>query len=185
MIIGLAGTIGSGKGTVVAYLQEKGFSHYSSSDILKEIVAERGQLQNRKNLSVLADELSSKHVGGILHLSHERAEKDGAENYILEAIHRQNEADYIKSLGGYVLGVDADVRTRYDRISKRREGEKDNVSFDQFLADAEREDEGKAGGLPNIKAVLRNADFIIQNDSTLEELHAQIDQVLEKIGHED
>lgn len=179
MIIGIAGTIGAGKGTVVAYLKErKGFRHYSCSGMLKEILNERGVPATRANLSALADELNERYEGGVLHLAHDRAREDGAENYILEAIHRESEAAYVRSLGGIILGIDADVRTRYDRATARKEGEKDEVTFEQFLQDAQREDEGKGSGAPNIRAVLAGADAVIANDGTLDELHEQIDRFL-------
>ncbi len=181
MIIGITGTIGAGKGTVVEYLKNKGFAHYSSSAILKEILQERGLSPTRKNMSELADDLMKKYEGGVLHFSHERAQKDGAKDYILEALHRTSEASYIKSIGGVVLGVDADIEKRYERAVKRKEGEKDNVTFEQFLDDTKREDEGATGTGPNIRAVLAMADVVLTNNGTQEELFAQVEQALQKI----
>lgn len=182
MIIGIAGTLGAGKGTVVEYLKKKGFVHYSSSEILKEILRESGQVESRKNLSHLADELMKKYEGGILHFSHERARKSAVNKYILEAIHRVNEADYVQGIGGVVVGVDADVKMRYARIVQRKEGEKDNVTYEQFLKDVAREDEGETGTGPNIRAVLKMADYTIMNNGSLEELHVAIEEVLKKIA---
>lgn len=181
MIIGLAGTIGSGKGTVVEYLKTKGFSHYSSSGILRDILRERGVSEIRENLSALADELMAKQAGGVFCASYERAQKDGSKNYILEAIHRVSEAEYVQSIGGIIIGVDADIKVRYERAIQRKEGEKDNVTYEQFLKDAEREDEGAAGTGPNIRAVLKMADYTILNNGTFEEFHAQIEAVYRKI----
>jgi len=178
MIVGIAGTIGAGKGTVVEYLKKQGFVHYSSSGILREILAERNLTATRLNMSTLANELMRQYPGGILHLSHERAQKDGVENYILEAIHRVSEADYIRSIGGKILGVDADLRTRYDRSVRRGEGEKDKVTFAQFKEDARREDEGEGGTGPNIRAVLADADAVFLNNGTPEELYIQVEAVL-------
>jgi dephospho-CoA kinase len=181
MIIGIAGTLGAGKGTVVEYLKSKGFMHYSSSDILKEILKERGQPLTRDYMSPLADELGEKYTGGILHLSHERATEHGAKNYVLEAIHRVSEAEYIRSLGGFILGVDAELQKRYKRTIKRKDGEKDNVSYEKFLENVRREDEGQAGGGPNIRAVLKTADAMIENSGTLAELQAQVEAALKKL----
>jgi hypothetical protein len=55
--------------------------------------------------------------------------KEMPENAIFEALHRQSEANFIKSVGGIVIGVDADFNTRYERITKRHEGEKDEVTY--------------------------------------------------------
>lgn len=183
MIIGIAGTLGSGKGTVVKYLRsKKNFSHYSSSDILKKNLEERGLSVTRKNMSELADEFIKKYEGGILHASYQQAQADNAQNIILEAIHRVGEAEFVRSLGGLVLGVDADVAVRYERISERHEGKKDEVTSDQFLADSKREDEGKGNGTPNIKEVLKNTDHTIMNNGTLEELQKEVDVFLSKYG---
>ena len=182
MIIGIAGTIGAGKGTVVKYLMSKGFAHYSSSHILKEVLTERGLPLTRTYMSPLADELLAKYPGGVLFLSHEHAQRDGVKDYILEAIHRESEAAYVRSIGGIILGVDADIRTRYERSVKRQEGEKDNVTYGQFLADARREDEGQGGGGPNIRAVLKDADAVLTNNGTQEELFAQVEAVLARLS---
>lgn len=178
MIIGITGTIGAGKGTVVDYLKTKGFAHYSSSAILRDILQERGLPQTRYLMSPLADELSAKYPGGVLYVSHERAQSDGAKDYVLEAIHRQSEADYIRSIGGLILGVDADLRTRFERTMKRGESEKDKVTFDEFVEHAQREDEGATGTGPNIRKILAQADAVIMNDGTLDGLRTQADTFL-------
>jgi len=181
MIIGIAGTLGAGKGTVVEYLKTKGFTHYSSSGILKEILTAQGKPLTREYMSALADELMKKEPGGILSLSHERAKKEGKTDYVLEAIHRESEAAYIRSIAGVVLGVDADIQTRFNRISKRQDGKKDDVTFEQFKNDAMREDEGATGTGPNIRAVLEGADVVVTNDGTIEDFHTQIDGALSSL----
>jgi dephospho-CoA kinase len=182
MIIGITGTIGAGKGTVVEYLKQRGFSHYSSSGILREILAERGLPATRLNMSTLADELMQQYEGGVLQVSHERAQEAGDKNYILEAIHRESEAAYIRSIGGVILGVDADIRTRFERSVRRGDGEKDDVTFEEFLENSKREDDGRGETGANIRAVLKNADVIITNNGTTEELTEQVDRALASLG---
>lgn len=181
MIIGIAGTIGAGKGTVVEYLKKRGFGHYSSSAVLRGLLREQGDPETREYMSPLADELMEKYPGGVLHFSHQQAESAGIKDYILEALHRESEAEYVRSIGGVIIGVDADLKRRYERTINRGEGEKDNVTFEEFLEHAKREDEGATGSGPNIRAVLQDADAVLMNDGTIEELHAQIDAVLEKL----
>lgn len=182
MIIGITGTIGAGKGTVVQYLKQKGFVHQSASAVLKEILKERGLPETRTFMSPLADELSATYEGGVLHLAYERAVHQGAEDIILEAIHRVSEADYVRSRGGVIWGVDADREKRYERTVKRGEGEKDRVTYEEFVEHTKREDEGLGGDSgPNIRAVLETAEEVFTNNGTVDELHAQIDSTLEKI----
>lgn len=178
MIIGIAGTIGSGKGTVVEYLKERGFGHYSSSDTLRAMLRERGEPDTRLAMSTLANELMQEYPGGVLTMSYQAAQKDGIPDFVLEAIHRESEAAYVRSIGGVILGVDAGLKTRYERSFKRGDGDKDNVSFEEFVESSAREDEGKGATGANIRAVLKSADSVITNDGTLPELHAQVDAFL-------
>lgn len=181
MIIGIAGTIGAGKGTVVEYLKKRGFGHYSASAVLRGLLREQGLPETREYMSPLADELMEKYPGGVLYFAHQQAETAGMKDYILEALHRESEAEYVRSLGGVIIGVDADLKTRYERTVHRGEGEKDDVTFEEFLEHAKREDEGETGTGPNIRAVLQDADAVLMNDGTIEELHAQIDRALEEL----
>lgn len=182
MIIGIAGTLAAGKGAVVEYLKSKGFKHYSSSAILKEILTERGLPLIRDYMSPLADELMTKYPGGVLSLSLEKAKREGAVDFVLEALHRPSEADFLRSLGGKIVGVDADVQKRFERTVIRRDGEKDQVTYEQFLAHTLHEDEGKGATGSHIRAVLDSADAVIMNNGTLEELRAEIDRALAKIS---
>ncbi len=139
MIIGITGSLGGGKGTVVEYLKEKGFSHYSVSGELKRMLDERGKSAERINLSAMAEEMSQKYQGGILEAIYEKIKSNGDTDVILESIHRESEAGYLRSEGAVILGVDADTKVRYERAIKRQEGDKDNVTYEQFLADIARE----------------------------------------------
>jgi dephospho-CoA kinase len=179
MIIGIAGTLGAGKGTVVDHLKLKGFAHYSVSGRLIEILRERELPEDRPNMSMLADELSDQYPGGILEVMHSKAREDGVENYILESIHREVEAEYVRTLGGIILAVDVDPRVRYDRSQLRQEGEKDNVTFEEFLVAIEREEKGKGDGKPNINAVIKTADQVLMNNGTIEELHINVEEWLQ------
>ncbi len=181
MIIGLAGTIGSGKGTVVAYLRSKGFAHYSSSRLLGELVEKEGNPKTRDFLSPMATRLQKEYAGGVIEKNYrEKYLSEQPEHAIFEAIHRQSEADFLRSVGGKIIGVDADLETRYARTTLRNEGEKDRQSFEDFKKQARIEDdgEGDASRDNDIRAVLQRADVIITNNGTLDELHAQIDAAL-------
>jgi dephospho-CoA kinase len=181
MIIGIAGTLGAGKGTVVEYLKSKGFAHYSSSDTLRHILAERSLPIDREHMSALANELSNDQEGGVLQDSHRLSQTNKHKDSILEALHRVSEGEYITKIGGTILGVDADIRVRFDRVKTRGDSAKDNVTFEQFVADSDREDEGKTGSGPNIRAVLNMADHTIHNDGTIEELHAKVEVWLQTL----
>ena len=179
MIIGIAATLGAGKGTVVEYLISNGFKHYSGSGKLKEILEERGLEVNRDAYSKLADEIRGEDPMGLYKIIWEQYKSDKPEHAVFEALHDVGEAEFIREKGGIVLGVDAPMEVRYQRISGRG-SEKDNVSFKDFKRLATHEEEG--GGQHNIRAVLDMADHIILNEGSVEELHEQIEAWLETLG---
>ena len=179
MIVGIAGTLGAGKGTVVDYLKSKGYRHYSSSGTLKRILTERGLPHDREHMSQLAEELVRMHEGGVLGMNMAQAEMDGAENVVLEAIHRMSEADFIRSRGGKIWGIDADPKVRFERtVLARGDGEKDSVTFERFQESIAREEEGKRDVSSNIREVLKTAEVIILNNGTKQELDKEIEAAL-------
>jgi len=186
MIIGLAGTIGAGKGTVVEHLKTKGFAHYSSSRLLGELVQKEGSPKTRDFLSPMATRLQSEHAGGVVEKNYqEKWLLENPENAIFEAIHRQTEADFLRSVGGVIIGIDADLETRYRRTVLRNEGEKDQKSFEDFKKQSHVEDEGggDAARDNNIRAVINGADSVITNNGTPEEFIAQVEDVLKKLSN--
>ncbi len=181
MIIGITGTIGAGKGTVVEYLKSKGYSHYSISHVLRAMLASQGKHQGRSEMSHLAEELLHQRPGGVFSIVLEHAKHDGATDFIVEAVHRESEAAFLRAHGAKIIGVDAPLEVRYERTHERAEGEKDAVTLEQFTEHSLREDEGKGDISSNIRAVINSADAVISNNSTVEHLHTQINSVLAKL----
>ncbi len=185
MIIGITGTLGAGKGSVVSYLQSKGFNSYSSSQLLGELVEKEGNPKTREFLSPMATFLQQEYPGGVVEKNYrEKYVIEKPELVIFEAIHRQSEATFLKSVGGIIIGVDADLETRYERTVARNESEKDQVTFADFKQHSLIEDEGveEKNRDNNIREVMSAADYVIENDSTLEYLHTQIEAVLAEIA---
>lgn len=185
MILGLAGTIGAGKGTVVEYLKSKGFTQYSSSKLLGELVEKEGNPKIRDFLSPMATRLQQEYPGGVVEKNyHEKYLQEKPENAIFEALHRQSEANFVRSIGGFIIGVDADLETRFKRTQLRKESEKDEGDFEYFKKQAQIEDEGggDASRDNNIRAVINSADAVVINDGTVEELHKKIDEVLAELA---
>lgn len=185
MIIGIAGTIGAGKGTVVQYLKEKGFTHYSSSKVLGELVEKEGDPKTREFLGSMATHLQHEYPGGVVEkIYHDKYEVETPEHAVFEAIHRQSEANFLKSVGGIIIGIDADLETRYERTVLRNEGIKDQQTFEDFKKQSAIEDEGGDDEKRdnNIRAVIDSADYVIMNFASIDELHNQTDEVLKKIN---
>ncbi len=184
MIIGITGTNGAGKGTVVEYLvREKGFTHYSSRDYLAAEVQRRNMPLTRPNFGMVGNEFRQKFGPGYL-VEHflKVAKENNAQNIVIESLRTTGEAQKLKEAGGFLLVVDADRKVRYDRIFARKSGT-DLIDFDTFVQEEEREWYGAQGAHDmNIRSVMEMADFTIQNDISLLDLYEQIDTFLLKYG---
>ena len=66
MIIGLTGSFCGGKDSVADYLGEKGFIHFSLSDMLREELRKRKKKVTRENLQKIGKELREKHGDSVL-----------------------------------------------------------------------------------------------------------------------
>ena len=178
MIIGITGTLGSGKGTVVEFLKERGFEHYSMSGFIAEEIKRRGMPVNRDTLTDVGNDLRKQfgptHIGGTLL---KRAKETGG-NAVIESLRAVGEVENLKQNGAVIWAVDADIRKRYERIMSRK-SEKDSVSFEKFAGDEQRESVSDEPWDMNLPKCIALADVMIRNDGTTEELRAQVDKALE------
>jgi len=178
MIIGIAGTHGAGKGTVVDYLvTQKGFIHLSARELIKEEVVHRGLEPTRPNLSAtVIDMRNTISPLWVVETLLNRAEAGGG-NVVIESIYTLAEVEYLRSHGALIFAVDADLTARYERISKRA-SETDHITFEQFKTQQERELASTDPNAQNVAAVMQVADFLIINDGTEAELFVQIEAAL-------
>jgi len=180
MIIGITGTNGSGKGTVVDYLVQRGFDHYSARDFIVEEIQRRGLTVDRSAMRDVANDLRKTHSPSyVIESLYERARQAG-KDAVIESIRTIGEADYLKSHGALLLAVDADRQVRYERIVLRGSAT-DRVSFEQFCEQEDREMNAQDAWDMNVSGVMLRADSHVVNSGTRDELHAQIDGALEQI----
>jgi len=182
MILGITGTDGSGKGTVVDYLVlHKGFTHYSARQIWIDILNERGIEVTRPNLRLTGNEMRATHGDDFLITYYlKKITEDGTENAIIESIRALKEAETLKANGGILIAVDADPKIRYERVQARR-SESDKVTFEQFVAHEAMElNDPDPHGMQKRK-VMEMADYTIFNNGSLAELEKQIEDVFSKI----
>jgi dephospho-CoA kinase len=183
MLLGITGTDGAGKGTVVNYLvQHKGFVHYSARAIWIDALTKRGEETTRANMRLIANEMREQFGNDFLITYYlKKIAEEGTENAIIESIRAVSEAEALKKNGGILLAVDAHQELRYTRVQERR-SESDKVSFEEFVAHEELEtNDPNPHGMQKQK-VIAMADYTIVNNGTQEELFIQIEAVFSKIA---
>jgi dephospho-CoA kinase len=182
MIIGVTGTNGAGKGTVVDYLaRSKGFHHYSVREQLIREIERRGMPVDRSSMRLVGNDLREKNGPEYFdRLFIEDAARNGREDFLIESIRNVASAKWLKEQGAVLFAVDADRRIRYERIVLRG-SQTDKVDFDTWVREEEREWHMTAAHDMNVPGVMELADFTFHNDGTLEELHAQVDAALAEL----
>lgn len=177
MIVGITGTNGSGKGTVVDYLVAKGFKHYSARRFIVEEVKRRSLPLDRSVIATVANEMRAQHGPAyVIEQLYNQAAADGGDA-VIESVRVEAEAQFLKENGAVLFAVDADRKARYERILARG-SITDQVSFEKFCEQENTELRNSDSSKQNIVAVMGMADQHLQNDGTVEELRAKIDEAL-------
>lgn len=180
MIIGITGTNGAGKGTIAEFLKQKGFKHYSVRDFLIEQIQERGLPVNRDSMVIVANQIREINSSSyIIEKLFEMAKKQGG-NSVIESVRTEGEAKAIKLSGGYLIAIDAIPSIRYVRITTRK-NETDNISYEKFLEDENREMMSEDTNKQNISKCIELADFLATNNSDFASLFKQVENIYNKI----
>lgn len=180
MIIGITGTNGAGKGTVVDMLKKKGFIHFSASEFITKEIIKRGLPVNRDSMIVVANDLRARFGPGyiIATLLYEAAQQE--KDAIVESIRTTGEIQKLRDARGILIGVDADQKTRYTRIQARK-SEKDNVSYEEFVSQEEKEMSSDDPNKHNLRACITAADFIILNNGSKKDLKEKVERLPKKL----
>lgn len=182
-IIGITGTLGAGKGTVVEYLvREKGFCHFSVRDFLREELEKREMPVNRDTLTAIANTLRVKHGTSYIIEQLFLKARECDSHSVIESIRTPGEIESLrKNDQFFLLAVDADPRVRYQRIRKRN-SETDQISFRVFLENEEREMHSTNPFHQHLAACIKQADFVIMNNGSILQLNEQTEAFLTQIG---
>ncbi len=182
LIIGITGTLGAGKGTIVDYLvQEKGFVHFSVRGYITEEIIRQELPVNRDSMVTVANKLRADHSPSyIIDRLYDQALLTG-KNCIIESIRTPGEVQSLREKGNFVLfAVDADPLLRYDRIVMRN-SETDRISYTTFIENEEREMQSADPNKQNIGKCIAQADHIFYNNSDVPGLYLGVEEVLKEM----
>ncbi|MBY0538463.1 AAA family ATPase [Patescibacteria group bacterium] len=183
MIIGITGTDGAGKGTVVDYLvTHHGFGHYSSRDFIMEEINRLNLPTDRNQLRLTANDLREQFGNDVIvRKAFEKATTEQKDAVVIESIRAMAEVEYLKLHGGILLAVDADPVVRYARVQGRR-SETDKVTYDEFLAhEALENNDPNPHGMQKAK-VMAAADYIIKNSADKKTLAREVEKFIQSLA---
>lgn len=178
LILGFAGEMACGKGTAAKYIEEKylGNSHRFSTmlrDVLDRLHLEKSRENMQKISQILRDNFGDDLLARVIF---EDVKNDQSEIVVIDGIRRMPDIKYLKELPQFKLvHLEAAMGKRYERIVRRGENADDNSkTFEQFQKEHQSEAELR------IKDLKEYADFIVDNNGTIEALHRQIDEIIKE-----
>lgn len=183
MIIGLTGTLSSGKGVVSEFLGERGFVYLSLSNELREL-AKREKIEiSRKNLQDLGNAYRARYGTGFLaELVDQRIKREELKNAVVDGIRNPGEVELLrKHKDFFLVSVDAPKEIRFKRMVERNR-ESDPKTWEDFLRDDNRDlgiGEEKSGQA--VEKCMKLADYSITNEGNLEKIKKKIEDLYEEI----
>ena len=176
MVLGLAGEMASGKGTIAEYIHDK--CHTSShrfSTMLRDVLDRLHLEQSRDNLQALSTIVRETYGQDTLaRVMAEDVKKDEADIVVVDGVRRLDDIKYLKKLPEFKLVyIDVDLKTRYERIVERGENTDDQgKTFEEFVKESKDESEQQIVGLKEF------ADVVIDNDGDINDLFKQVDAIV-------
>lgn len=183
IVIGLVGPIASGKGTIAKILEEKGYKFYSLSEGLKEEVQRRGLKVSRYNCNLVSNDMRQNLGADILaKMTAEIIERDNPQYAVIDAIRNPREINYLRQkFNARIIGVVADQKKRYKMFFERGTFTEELKTWEQFKELDDREMAQVGEHKQQVKASLNLADFVIENNGTIEELSQKVENFISKL----
>lgn len=173
-IIGISGTNGSGKDTVAHMLTERHtFLNVSATEMFIGELNRRGWPIDREHKAKLSAEWRREKGMGVIVDKAVEMFNAAPKKYlgiVVGSLRHPGEADRVHELGGTVVWVDADPKTRYDRIQKNLQERvgthvESNKTFEEFLTEQQREMTPIGDGATlNMSAVKKRVDVTLLNE---------------------
>lgn len=188
LVIGIAGSLLSGKGTVAEILKSKGFSHIILSSIVREEVSRLGLEPVRQVLQDVGNNLRKEFGGQVLAERALNKFKSYDTPLIIDGIRNIDEVNFLKENSDFrLIGVDAPLEVRWNRL-KARNRDSDLLNHDKFVIDDAR-DRGFNEPLngQQVGMCLVHADFLINNDEDFSgplensKLYREVNEIYRKI----
>ena len=182
IIIGLSGTNASGKDTLAEYLRDKHeFVFYHTSNVIRAEASRRYGNILRPTLFKVGNELRAEGGAGVLveqSLEKYRSSNMNVAGIVISSIRTLGEVKALKVAGGILVFIDANRRTRYQRLKARQRAD-DVISYQKFIKQEEAEmHQSDDPAEFNISGVAKMADACLDNSASVNEFITQAEAAL-------
>ena len=177
-VIGVVGEIGSGKDEVLKYLKARyGIPYISTGDLVRHIAEAENVEATRENLAKISARcFEEEGKGCFIRRAATEIIKRGWKIAGISGVRSPEDVKILRDTFGkgfILIRVDiSDLQTRFQRVRLRHE-ERDPLTFEQFLEQDRNEEKTF-----NISHAGRLADYALNNDGSLEDLHRAIDELV-------
>lgn len=180
IILGFVAEMAGGKTTAIDYIAKKYKApRYSFGIILRDLMDRLHLDTTRENYTKISLILRQGFGQDILAkaMTLDIKMDQAHEIIVVDSIRREEDILYLKELNNFhLISIKVDMKTRYERLIKRREKVDDeNKTYEQFVKDHQFDTE------LSIIPLLDKAEFIIDNNGTLEKLYSELDLIINKI----
>lgn len=185
-VVGITGTIGSGKDVAKSFFEKK-FSCYSSnlSDLIRTELLEKKKIKVDKNLKQnLGNDLRKQYGNHVLaELAWNFLQKN-RELIVIGGIRNPGEIEFLKKKAGkdfVLIAVDAPRELRWEKVQKRNKST-DPKTYEEFVAIDEKDlGTGEPEYGQQVRKCMSMADYKIENNGSDEEFFKKLDEIAKEI----
>jgi len=186
MIIGLTGTIASGKDIISDALKKRGFIALSLSDEVREECKARGIELTRENLQKLGNDMRKESGNGILAQRILMKITNPQKNYVINGIRNTAEVAELKNWPSfYMMAVDSPQQTRFQRMMTRNRPSDPKNFYEFTKVDAVDQGKEQDNSGQQVLACMKIADCSIYNDFSVERLIDKVNFMVQQIMNKD
>ncbi len=179
IILGFVGELSSGKGTACRYLHKThNAPSYRFSNILRDLLKRLSLDITREHQQSMSQIIREKFGQDTLaRVIASDVTNDPSQLITVDGVRRLPDLAYLKQIPGfYLVSITADPLVRYQRLILRGENSDDtSKTFEQFQIDSKAEAELQ------IQEAAQTAQYTINNNGSLDELHQQLEGILARI----
>lgn len=178
-VIGLTGSIGAGKGVVSDVLEEEfGYTQLTVGDVIRSFVKSKGLESTRDNCDKWSEIMrQSKGVDYWMKQVVNEIKEKSYKKVIVDGVRLPSDNEVLKNAfkSDYVLfKVDASPIVRFKRLKKRA-----RPGFPKTLEEFKKHEQ-RQNEMFNLSETFKQAEEVIDNSSTLEDLEQRVKKVMKK-----